>query len=532
MSSNRNKKRRIIKNNCSEDLKKIFNIESEKSSSDSSYVDEEDTDENEYLFYEERKSTDDEIVLSSETSSNNSNNRLDGSCEENYDKTNTISNSEESNTIITQFSQNKEKKSKWILIKEEKYLIEYQKNHVFSKYFNEKEFRLGASKLQPNRKIKIFFYSLFDTKLLNFFKEIQLSNIGKNKHKIKQYFAVILLTTLNKKPYIRDHWSKNEYLKTVSVQKIMSRQNFLKIHSGWSFSKNNRNVDDLINLVNINIKNVYSPSYRVVLDESLIPSKCRSKNRVYIPRKPRSDGFRVWNLTDQNKYVWHIKLFEKNVKSEPVIQLIKRMIGTLPKNQDFHLYADKYFSSLKNIYALLQLKRFNFTFSVRKDRPSQLFKKFLHRGIKIHSSKIAKTVIKKKDIFACSISDQNKNKQISLFNCITTHPYFKNNFHHWKPDLILDYVKYMRFVDVFDQMISNYHFDYKIRSWKLRIMLWTFILLIHNSRILYSIKNKLKKIYPMKEWIIEIIKILSQTDENDKTHTVSFTFKAQTFNEI
>ncbi|KAJ3446964.1 piggybac transposable element-derived protein [Anaeramoeba flamelloides] len=106
-------------------------------------------------------------------------------------------------------------------------------------------------------------------------------------------------------------------------------------------------------------------SNQVVIDETLIKTKCRCKMIVRMPRKPQKQGLKIWVL--QSVSLLRHKLstkFKAQKKSQIKAQNSNSII------------ADAYFGSTKSVKELLDLG-VNFTLMCRKDRTSKIFKNSL-----------------------------------------------------------------------------------------------------------------------------------------------------------
>ncbi|KAJ3430744.1 piggybac transposable element-derived protein [Anaeramoeba flamelloides] len=176
----------------------------------------------------------------------------------------------------------------------------------------------------------------------------------------------------------------------------MSRNLFEEIHLGWSFSYGKQTIFNFINLMNQKIQKFWVPSEILSLNESMIPSKSRSKHRRYLARKPRGNGLVVYGIADKCKYVYANELAIRN--GDKVIDISLRLLNSLPK-APYHFYSDNHFSSLKNAI-LFDRYGYRYTCSCRSDRPKELFKEFLHKGIKAFEKKFAQTKIENRKIMA------------------------------------------------------------------------------------------------------------------------------------
>ena len=132
-----------------------------------------------------------------------------------------------------------------------------------------------------------------------------------------------------------------------------------------------------------------------VIDESMNPHKGRKNpNHVYIPRKPKGNGLKVslvsaclrkhphltqnWMTVEFSGFCLMMSLFRRHQQREAADDTLLRMAQVTP--QGSLIVADSLFGGMKGLEKIVGSGRHGL-FSVRKDRPSSLFKNFLEIGL-------------------------------------------------------------------------------------------------------------------------------------------------------
>ncbi|KAJ6231610.1 piggybac transposable element-derived protein [Anaeramoeba flamelloides] len=176
---------------------------------------------------------------------------------------------------------------------------------------------------------------------------------------------------------ISDHWKQNSILETKWIKDTMSRGRFQAIHRCWRFN-NKTSFDQVRKIIKKKCMENWELSNQVVIDETLIKSKCRCKMIVRMPRKPQKQGLKIWVLADSDNYYycWDLYTGESETTHKTLLKLTKHLpLEKYPKFY-FKVIADAYFGSTKSVSELLDLG-VNFTLMCRKDRTSQIFKNSL-----------------------------------------------------------------------------------------------------------------------------------------------------------
>ncbi|KAJ6232449.1 piggybac transposable element-derived protein [Anaeramoeba flamelloides] len=195
------------------------------------------------------------------------------------------------------------------------------------------------------------------------------------KKDLFNYLSCFIAMGIHPNTDISDHWKKNSILETKWIKDIMSRGRFQAIHRCWRFN-NETNFDLVRKIIKKKCMENWELSNQVVIDETLIKSKCRCRMIVRMPRKPQKQGLKIWVLADSDNYYycWDLYMGKPETTHETLMKLTKYLpLEKYPKFY-FKVIADAYFGSTNSVRELLDIG-VNFTLMCRKDRTSKIFKK-------------------------------------------------------------------------------------------------------------------------------------------------------------
>ena len=191
---------------------------------------------------------------------------------------------------------------------------------------------------------------------------------------IRTFFALNILFGIKQLPEIHAYWSKNPFLGVTEVQKVFSRNRFMKISQYLHLNDKSKElprgdanhdklfkVRPLLDAVVVSIKSEYLPSKCVSIDEAMIPFKGRLGMKQYMPQKPTKRGIKVWECADSaNGYVVDLSVYtgkERGMNAEQglgyrvVYKLTRPLVG-----KNHHVVIDNFFSSIPLAENLLREK--------------------------------------------------------------------------------------------------------------------------------------------------------------------------------
>ena len=324
-----------------------------------------------------------------------------------------------------------------------------------------------------------------------------------NAKEIAQYIALIFTMGLLSQSDVCEYWSTNPVTSTPFFPATMSRDRFLLLTSFLHLANNDQYIargnpghDPLFKLGNIyklllhRFFVVYTPHQQLSLDEGMIPWKGNLSFRVYSPDKPVKYGVKAYMLSDAtNGYVSKLKLYTGKSSSGPSVygatyDLVMDMLsGFFEKG--YSMYCDNYYTSPQLFWDLFQLG-VNTTGTVRVNRrgiPQSVKDKTLsNRGdvIVMHNGPLEciKYLDSKPVYFLSSIhgSDLVPTRRTS----------YNSNEIIKKPEVVVQYNKYMGGVDRSDQMIAYMNSIVKSFKWWKKVFFHVLAVAVLDAYILYK----------------------------------------------
>ena len=213
------------------------------------------------------------------------------------------------------------------------------------------------------------------------------SSVGTTANEIEQYIGVLLIMGIYKIPQYRMYWSKE--LNIPSISETMTVNRFDKIKRFFHCNDNSKMVPkdhpefDKLFKVRPVIESVQGKCGQVPqeekhsIDEQIIPTKCRSPLRQYIPKKPHKWGIKVWARCGVSGMVYDFEVYTgaspKGNQDELGQNLgvggnvVARLSSSLPINVGYKLYFDNYFTSVA-LMQYLQKKGIWAVATIRADR--------------------------------------------------------------------------------------------------------------------------------------------------------------------
>lgn len=165
-----------------------------------------------------------------------------------------------------------------------------------------------------------YFESIFDHNILSHIVIETNRYAEQNKSKnwtdvteveMKAFLGCLIVMGIHQLPALKHYWSSDPFLRVDAVAKVMTANRFKKIIENLHCNDNEtqapksdpshdklHKVKPLLDLLNQNVRKVYTPSGVVCVDESMIPFKGRNVLKQYMPKKPIKWGYKVWCLCD------------------------------------------------------------------------------------------------------------------------------------------------------------------------------------------------------------------------------------------
>lgn len=329
------------------------------------------------------------------------------------------------------------------------------------------------------------------------------------KDEIKKFLAIILFMSILSPVSQELLWyDADEFVETKNsfVTNLMSysRFKFIKMHFRLTDHEiSETDVKDgerahakskkAIDLINKMIKQPYSPTQKIDIDESMIKFRGRCSIKNYQPNKPIKIGLKVYVAADSNAYVFALKLYD-GMKST-LLETIKKLCSDI-KGKNHVLYTDNFYTSLTTaqelkkdgIYMVGTLKSNRCWPNKPKGFAKMVSSKHVKRELIPFCTvdNINMCLFYDRKIFGFLNTHHNIDLSLQLpiedlVNGIKYKKYQMQNV----PEYIKDYNLHMNGVDRFDQYCKNYDFDCKSNRWTFKISMFLIRVLIHDSFILF-----------------------------------------------
>ena len=250
-------------------------------------------------------------------------------------------------------------------------------------------------------------------------------------------------------------------------------------------------IRPLINSLSYSFPHHWTPSQVLVVDESLVPCKARSKIKQYLKDKHKRWGYKIWCLVSK-KYLFRFEVYTgkwHSKSTESTASVVEKLVS--PYYGLNHLVVmNNYFASIPLFQSLLSDSTYALgTFRPnRKGFPSDMVSEIKQFNRGNHSFR--------------------QNGQLITYSFLDRQPvYFLSSFHSSKqmaslsrvgkggqqltfpvPTAIRDYNSYRGGVDVLDQLHSYYSISRKSRRWWPRLPWWLIDAAICNAHRLYQVR--------------------------------------------
>ena len=208
-----------------------------------------------------------------------------------------------------------------------------------------------------------------------------------NSNEIEQYIGILLMMGIIKLPQYRMYWSTGTRIPIVAT--AMSVNRFDKIKRFFHCNDNDKVLPkgdpkyDKLQKVRPVIESVLKkcktipPEERHSVDEQIIPTKCRSGVKQYLPKKPHKWGIKVWARCGVSGIVYDFQVYtgagsgagdDDNTPNLGVGgNVVKHLTSSLPSHVGHKVYFDNYFSSV-NLLQYLKKEGIWAIGTIRADR--------------------------------------------------------------------------------------------------------------------------------------------------------------------
>lgn len=323
-----------------------------------------------------------------------------------------------------------------------------------------------------------------------------------------QYLGIHIISGIIKMPSYRMYWAQETRIPAVAD--VMSRNRFEKLRTMFHINDNSemkeRNHPDYDKLFKVrpfidallsNFSNVEPEEYNCV-DEIMIPFKGRSSLKQYVKNKPHKWGIKTFARAGISGIIYDFEIYvgKGTVKESTELgisgDIVTRLSKGIPKNQNFKLFMDNWFTSF---HLLRTLKESGILAcgTVRVARMPKCNTLKSERSLKDEGRGSFDFVTEKnQNIIVCKWYDNKCVHVASTYKGIMPVTYVKR----WstaekkyieiqRPNIIQEYNTYMGGVDLNDMLVSLYRVKIGVKRYYLRIIFHLIDICIVNAWLLY-----------------------------------------------
>jgi hypothetical protein len=318
-----------------------------------------------------------------------------------------------------------------------------------------------------------------------------------DRKEILRFISVIMFMGIYRYPSLQSYWGQDT--KTPFISNVFpKRERFLRLHRSFYINHSDRNLSDplwhvrpLIQSFSISFPHHWDPSRILVVDESLIPCKARSKMKQYLKDKHKRWGYKAWCLVSE-KYLFRFEIYtgKQHSKSIESTSSVVENLVTPYYGLNHLVVMNNHFSSIPLFNKLLSHSTFGLgTFQPnRKGFPSEMVSEIKNFNRGDHSFRqnghlVTYSFMDRQPVyFLSSFHSPNQHDSISRVDKGGTRLTFT------VPSAVKDYNLYRGGVDVLDQLHSYYSILRKSRRWWPRLAWWLIDAAISNAHRLYQVR--------------------------------------------
>ena len=210
------------------------------------------------------------------------------------------------------------------------------------------------------------------------------TSVDVSSDEIEQYIGILVNMAIVRCPTLEMYWSKD--YRVPCVADIMDNNRFNAIKKNLHFNDNTEakpkddpNYDKLFKVRPV-VDSVLSKCQSMVpepdnsVDEQIVPTKCRTSLRQYMPKKPHKWGIKIWAFCGISGMLCNFEVYTGRGTDQRDIpgilmggNVVYRLTRILPKERNYKVFFDNYFSSL-NLMVMLKEEKIWAIATIRRDR--------------------------------------------------------------------------------------------------------------------------------------------------------------------
>ncbi|KAK2182827.1 hypothetical protein NP493_334g00007 [Ridgeia piscesae] len=305
--------------------------------------------------------------------------------------------------------------------------------------------------------------------------------------------GILLLTSRN------DYWRVSNWLLKTNFGTVMARDRFNLIWRYLHLANNDApgaegdklvKIRWFVDFLNDQFQAVYVPYGKYTVDESMVKFKGRLEFRQYLPAKPTKWGVKVWVLAESDTgYLLKFQVYtgrapggqERGLTHRVVTDLVDHLYG-----QYTQVYFDNFYTSpdLLTYLHAWQVYACGTVRANRKNLPTALLPKNVN--LKQHEFKVAQ----KDELSFVVWQDTKPVCVLSNFHDPTAMGAVSRRVRLGGgaqqvavPAVVADYQKYMKGVDLMDQMVGHYIIQHRSKKWWRRIFHYLMMASAYNAYV-------------------------------------------------
>lgn len=341
---------------------------------------------------------------------------------------------------------------------------------------------------------------------------------------MSKFIGINLLASVVHMPQYRMYWTQSTRFPPIAD--VMPRNRFEILKKNFHLNDNNEmkersdpqydrlfKIRPYLTAVRENFLKV-EPEEMNSIDEVLIPTKCKNSLKQYISSKPHKWGIKMFARNGASGIMYDFEVYtgkstitnktELGISGDVVLKLCK----SLPKNENFKIFTDNWFTSYKLISALKENGMF-LTGTVRHNRlpkcefVSDKSLKCQGRGSYDFRTErrenicAVKWLDNKPIYFASSIYGIDPVQNVLRWSSKD-----KKHVDVSRPNIVTQYVRYMGGVDLSDMLVALYRSKIGTKKYYLRIFYHLLDVCVVNAWLLYKRHCTQEKV-PAKKSLLE-----------------------------
>lgn len=324
------------------------------------------------------------------------------------------------------------------------------------------------------------------------------------KDEFKCFIGCKILMSIHILPEIEMYWSTDQFINgnqtiqsAFSLNRFLSIDRYLHCVNNLDFKDINQRdiqfdclykVRTILDVVNQNCKRNFVRVQFLTIDETMVPYKGRNRMKIYMKNKPCKWGFKRWTLAcSKTGYVIQFNYCKGKFETSSTLDVVCNLTNHLNQNGEaclpYFVHCDRYFTSIPLVTSLYN-NGIYFTGTVMSNR-SGIPKEFQKRSKKLKKNENI-WLMNPKGMLLHSFHDTTRVMFLTdrhLPNMITRKRKH-SEIEQQVPEVLVDYNKYARGVDLHDQHLSYYPTSRKSRKWWKYIFWNTFDVCILNGLLM------------------------------------------------